>query len=64
MTDTPGNEAAAETKSRRWFVILAIVVLLGFAFFVGAVTVLAVRIPELKKPRVGVLESRIGDRPA
>ena len=64
MSDTPEDAAAAETKRRRWFVILAIVVLVGFAFFVGAITVLAVRIPELKRARYGVLESRIGDRPA
>jgi hypothetical protein len=64
MTDTLQTEAAGEEKSRRWFVILAIVVLVGFAFFVGAITVLSVRIPELKKPRYGVLEIRIGDRSA
>lgn len=65
MNETSEKASAEEeAKSRRWFVILAIVVLIGFAFFVGAITVLAVRIPELKKPRYGVLENRIGDRPA
>jgi hypothetical protein len=58
MSDAPEQTPAAEEKSRRWFVILSIVVLIGFAFFVGAITVLAVRIPELKKPRFGLMESR------
>ena len=57
MTETP-----EPPPNRRWFVILAIVTLVGFALFVGAITVLAVRIPELKKPKYGVLQT--GDRPA
>lgn len=65
MSDTPEN-AAEETRSRRWFVILAIVTLVGFTLFVGAITVLAVRIPELKKAKYGFIEteSRTGERPA
>ncbi|HZE98346.1 MAG TPA: hypothetical protein VE981_15045 [Planctomycetota bacterium] len=48
--------------NRRWFVLLTIVTLVGFALFVGAITVCALRIPELKKARYGVLENRAGDR--
>jgi len=59
MTDTP-----EPPRDRRWFVILSIVVLVGFALFVGAITVLAVRIPELKKPKFGILRPPIGDRSA
>jgi hypothetical protein len=51
-------------KSRRWFVILAAVTLAGFTLFVGAITVCAMRIPELKKARFGVLEGKAGDRPS
>jgi hypothetical protein len=59
MSETPEESAsAAEAKSRRWFVILAIVILAGFGLFVAAITVCAVRIPELKKPRYGLIESR------
>ena len=60
MSDTP--EPAA--RNRRWFVILAIVTLIGFSIFVGAITVLALRIPELKKSRYGVLETGPSERPA
>ena len=60
MNETP--EPAA--KNRRWFVILAIVTLIGFAIFVGAITILSLRIPELKKARYGLLEIGVGDRPA
>lgn len=60
MSDTP--EPAA--KNRRWFVILAIVTLIGFSIFVGAITVLALRIPELKKSRYGLLEVGSSERPA
>jgi hypothetical protein len=60
MSDTP--EPAA--KNRRWFVILAIVTLIGFTIFVGAITVLALRIPELKKSRYGLLEVGSSERPA
>jgi len=59
MSDTPEPPA-----NRRWFVILAIVTLVGFAIFVGAITVFALRIPELKKPKYGVLQIGIGERPA
>jgi hypothetical protein len=64
MSDAAKGPAADEGKGRRWFVILAIVTLVGFCLFVAAITVLAVRIPELKKPRFGVLESGAGVRPA
>ena len=60
MSDTP--EPAA--KNRRWFVILAVVTLIGFAIFVGAITVLALKIPELKKSRYGLLEVGSSERPA
>ena len=59
MSDTP-----EPPTNRRWFVILAIVTLVGFAIFVGAITVFALRIPELKKPKYGVLQIGIGERPA
>jgi hypothetical protein len=64
MSDTPQETPAEKPKGRRWFVILAIITLVGFAIFVGAITVLALRIPELKKPKYGALEMRIGDRSA
>jgi hypothetical protein len=60
MSDASTESGAGDCKGRRWFVILAVVTLVGFSLFVGAVTVLAVRIPELKKPKVGVRE--IGGR--
>jgi hypothetical protein len=50
-------------KGRRWFVILAIVTLVGFAIFVAAITVLAIRIPDLKKPKYGVHQI-LGERRA
>jgi hypothetical protein len=64
MSESAPPPPAPPVKSRRWFVILAVVTLIGFALFVGAITVCAVRIPELKKSRYGVLEDRKGDRPA
>jgi hypothetical protein len=60
MSETP--EPAA--KNRRWFVVLAIVTLIGFAIFVGGITILTLRIPELKKSRYGLLEVGAGVRPA
>jgi len=65
MSESPSSTspAPAPEKSRRWFVILAIVTLIGFTLFVGAITVLAVKIPELKKSRYGVWEVKAGDRP-
>jgi len=63
MSEQPPVGQAAP-RNRRWFVILAVVTLIGFALFVGAITVLALRIPELKRARVGVREVRTGDRPA
>lgn len=62
MSDTPEQPEEAP-KGRRWFVILAIVTLVGFAIFVAAITVLAIRIPELKKPKYG-LHQTIGERSA
>jgi len=64
MSETPGAPEDGAGKGRRWFVILAIVTLAGFTLFVAAITVLALRIPELKKPKYGVRESRMGERPA
>jgi hypothetical protein len=63
MSETPGRAAGAG-KGRRWFVILTIVTLIGFALFVGVITVCALRIPELKRARYGVLENWTEDRPA
>jgi hypothetical protein len=63
MSETP-EQAPEGAGSRRWFVILAIVTLVGFALFVGTITVLALRIPELKRARYGVImEDRMGGRP-
>jgi hypothetical protein len=64
MSETPGAASGGGGKSRHWFIILSIVTLIGFALFVGAITYCALRIPELKRARYGVLEGRIGDRPA
>ena len=64
MTETPPPASEGPAKGRRWFVILAIVTLVGFALFVGVITVCALRIPELKRARYGVLEERTGARPA
>lgn len=57
MTETPA-------KSRKWFVILATVTLIGTALFVGFITVCALRIPQLKKAQFGVLEGKAGERSA
>jgi len=64
MTDTPAGAPPEAPRNRRWFVILAIVTLVGFAIFVVAITVLAIRIPELKKPKYGVHQIEAGDRSA
>ena len=64
MSETPGAVPEGAGKSRRWFVILTIVTLIGFSLFVGVITVCALRIPELKRSRYGVLEDRTGGRPA
>ena len=64
MSDTPQGSPEEAPKGRRWFVILAIVTLVGFALFVGVITVCAVRIPELRKPKYGLLQVGTGDRPA
>ncbi len=63
MSEQPPSGPAAP-RSRRWFVVLAVVTLIGFALFVGAITVLAIKIPELKRGRVGVLEGGAGERPS
>jgi len=63
MIEQPPSGPAAP-RNRRWFVVLAVVTLIGFALFVGAVTVLALKIPELKRALVGVLEGKAGDRPS
>lgn len=54
MTEPSKEPGAAAGGNRRWFVILAAVTLIGFVLFVAAITVLAVRIPELKKPKAGL----------
>jgi hypothetical protein len=64
MSDTPERSPEAAPQGRRWFVILAIVTLVGFAVFVGVITVCAVRIPELKKPKYGLHQTGTGDRSA
>jgi hypothetical protein len=64
MSELPASADPAPAKNRRWFVILTIATLIGFAIFVGAITILALKIPELKKARFGVLEHRTGDRPS
>ena len=64
MSETAGPAPEGAPKSRRWFVILAIVTLIGFGLFVGIITVCALRIPELKRARYGVLENRMGARSA
>ena len=64
MSDPSQPSPEGAGRSRRWFVILAIVTLIGFALFVGVITVCAVRIPELKRARYGVLEGRMGARSA
>ena len=53
MSETSAPEPQPAGKGRRWFVVLAIVTLIGFALFVGTITVCAVRIPELKRARYG-----------
>jgi hypothetical protein len=40
-------------RSRRWFVILSWVTLVGFALFVGGVTVVACRVGDIHKAREG-----------
>jgi len=64
MSETPGQATEGAGKGRRWFVILTIVTLIGFALFVGVITVCALRIPELKRARYGVLENWTEDRRA
>jgi len=64
MSETPGQPEGGGGKGRRWFVILAIVTLIGFTLFVGVITLCALRIPELKRLRYGVIENSLGDRPA
>lgn len=64
MNETPPTPAPERRQDRRWFVVLAVVTLIGFALFVGAITVLALRIPELKRSKFGVLETRTGARAA
>ena len=62
MSGTPDQPPAEPSKGRHWFVVLAIITLVGFALFVGTITVCAVRIPELKKPKYGSLQVGVGDR--
>ena len=66
MSEPSKDEQAADGKSRRWFVILAVITLIGFVLFTGAITVCAVRIPELKKPKLkfGLIEGASGVRRA
>ena len=62
MSETPAQAPEGAGKGRRWFVVLTIVTLIGFALFVGVITVCALRIPELKRARYGVLENWTVDR--
>jgi hypothetical protein len=64
MNELPQGAAAVSPKKRRWFVVLAVVTLVGFAVFVGAITVLSMRIPQLKKAKYGVWEVGKGARSA
>jgi hypothetical protein len=61
MNEIPPIPPAPERRQdRRWFVVLAAVTLIGFALFVAAITALALRIPELKRSKFGVLQIRTG----
>ena len=64
MSEFPPNGASELPKNRRWFVVLAIITLIGFAIFAGAILVLTMKIPELKKAQYGVLEVGTGARSA
>ena len=46
---SPSGGPPPPEKSRKWFVVLAWVTLILFGIFVAGITVLSVRIPELKK---------------
>ena len=62
MTESPGPSPDGAGKNRRWFVVLAVVTLIGFALFAGVITVCSLRIPELKRAKYGVLEDGRGGR--
>jgi len=64
MSDTSERSPEEAPKGRRWFVILATVTLIGFALFVGVITVCAVRIPEIRKPKYPLHQVGSGERPA
>jgi len=64
MSELPPSGASEAPKNRRWFVILAIITLIGFAIFAGAIVILTMKIPELKKAQYGVLEVGTGARSA
>jgi hypothetical protein len=49
---TPSS-SLPEERSRGWFVVLAWVVLVGFALFVGGVTAAACGLPAIQKQREG-----------
>ena len=49
----PPSPSPEQERSRRWFVVLAWVVLCGFALFVGGVTAVACGLPSIQKQREG-----------
>ena len=51
MTDAPPTPEPEKPKSRRWFVVLAWVTLVGFALFVGGVTAVACGLGPIQKYR-------------
>jgi hypothetical protein len=42
-------EAPPKPRRRGWFVVLAWITLVGFVVFTGGITILSMRIPELRR---------------